>query len=98
MEDGIFVDTDEGNNVGVHLRNDERVDIEQFSQSLHWQVLAERAVNELHALRAWIILDDAAIIKLLHQVNFLANTWNGTRGNDSRPDEQIWCRQVVEES
>lgn len=42
------VDRDEGYHVRVDLGDDEGVHVEELRQSLHGQVLADRAVDKLH--------------------------------------------------
>eukprot|EP00353_Schmidingerella_taraikaensis_P010131 CAMPEP_0185574642 /NCGR_PEP_ID=MMETSP0434-20130131/6054_1 /TAXON_ID=626734 ORGANISM="Favella taraikaensis, Strain Fe Narragansett Bay" /NCGR_SAMPLE_ID=MMETSP0434 /ASSEMBLY_ACC=CAM_ASM_000379 /LENGTH=142 /DNA_ID=CAMNT_0028191281 /DNA_START=1030 /DNA_END=1458 /DNA_ORIENTATION=- len=89
VEDLPRIDRDEGAHVRVDLTHDESVDVEELGQALHGQVARHGPVDERHALRAGVILDDRAIAQFLHQFDFCVHAWDGAGGEDSRPDEHV---------
>ena len=62
VKDLACIDRDKGANMRIDLRYNECVDIEELSQSLHWEILSNRAVLERHTLRARIIVNDVPIV------------------------------------
>ena len=49
-------------------------------------------------MRAWIVLDYAAVAELLVELHLLEPSWNGARGAYCRPNKHVWRSQVVEQS
>ena len=82
VEDLACIDRDKWANMRIDLRYNEGVDIEELSQSLHREILSNRAVLERHTLRARIIVNDVPIVELLHQINTGEHPWDSTGGCD----------------
>ena len=84
--------------VRVYLRHDVSIDVEKLTHALHRDVCTERAIDELEvaALLGCIIRLQLTVLVFLDKVCGREERWIRAAGKDSRPDNNIWRRQIIE--
>ena len=96
VQDGSCFNRYKWAHMRINLGDNKSIHVEHLCHSLHRQVTRNTSINVLNSSRSRVVGHDSSIIGFDKQINFLEHAGYRTACYNRTPDQNIWCRQVIE--